>query len=129
MPAAHSTRFNRLRDRPLTGDPRRLVGVDMRTSAGRRYREIVEQLTTEFGVANAIALRELAGLRYTLEQTQAAIVSGDARARTDLVRISNLIARRERELREANVVAEAKRLPASLEQHLARKAAEKLGAG
>jgi hypothetical protein len=63
MPAAHSTRFNRLRDRPLTGDPRRLVGIDMRTSAGRRYREIVEQLTTEFGTANAIALRELAGLR------------------------------------------------------------------
>jgi hypothetical protein len=101
MPAA---RPDPLRDRPLTSDPRRLVGVDMRSLGGRRYRAIVEHLAAEFGTANAIALRELAGLRYTLEQTQAAIVSGDTRARTDLVRISNLIARRERELRERSAL-------------------------
>jgi hypothetical protein len=113
----------------MTNDPRRLDGVDMRTSAGRRYRDIVDQLAAEFGAVHPVALRELAGLRYTLEQTQAAIVSGDTRARSDLVRISNLIARRERELRESSAVAAAKKLPASLEQHLARKAAKKATAG
>jgi hypothetical protein len=54
----------------MTNDPRRLDGIDMRTSAGRRYRDIVDALAIEFGVAvNPVALRELAGLRYTLEQT------------------------------------------------------------
>jgi hypothetical protein len=113
----------------MTNDPRRLDGVDMRTSAGRRYRDIVDQLAAEFGAVHPVALRELAGLRYTLEQTQPAIVAGDARARTDLVRISNLIARRERELRESSIVAAAKKLPASLEAHLARRSAEKASAG
>jgi hypothetical protein len=63
----------------MTNDPRRLDGIDMRTSAGRRYRDIVDQLAAEFGAVNPIALRELAGLRYTLEQMQAAVVAGDAR--------------------------------------------------
>jgi hypothetical protein len=120
MPAAHPARLSRARDRPLVGDPRRLDGVDMRTKAGQRYSEIVEALVAEFGSANKIALRELAGLRYTLEQTQASIVAGDVRARSDLVRISNLIARRERELRESNVVAAAK-AAAPLSAYLGRK--------
>jgi hypothetical protein len=104
----------------MTNDPRRLDGIDMRTSAGRRYRDIVDQLAAEFGAVNPIALRELAGLRYTLEQTQAAVVAGGARARSDLVRVSNLIARRERELRESSVVAAARK-PAPLHAYLGRK--------
>jgi hypothetical protein len=104
----------------MTNDPRRLDGVDMRTSAGRRYRDIVDQLAAEFGAVNPVALRELAGLRYTLEQTQAAVVAGDARARSDLVRVSNLIARRERELRESSIVAAARK-PAPLHAYLGRK--------
>jgi hypothetical protein len=123
-----STRLPRRRS-IMTNDPRRLDGVDMRTSAGRRYRDIVDALALEFGAVNPVALRELAGLRYTLEQTQAAVVAGDARARSDLVRVSNLIARRERELRETSAVAAAKKLPASLEQHLARRSAEKANVG
>jgi hypothetical protein len=75
---SQSNRLNRRRA-ITTNDPRRLDGIDMRTSAGRRYRDIVDQLAAEFGVVNPIALRELAGLRYTLEQTQAAVVAGDAR--------------------------------------------------
>jgi hypothetical protein len=114
----------------MTNDPRRLDGIDMRTSAGRRYRDIVDALAVEFGAAvNPVALRELAGLRYTLEQTQAAVVAGDARARSDLVRVSNLIARRELSLRETSAATAAKKLPASLEQHLARRSAEKANAG
>jgi hypothetical protein len=107
MPAVHPNRLNRRRA-VTTNDPRRLSGVDMRTSAGRRYRDIVDQIAVEFGAVNPVALRELAGLRYTLEQTQAAVVAGDARARSDLVRVSNLIARRELALREAKLA-----LPAS----------------
>jgi hypothetical protein len=128
MPAVHQNRLNRRRA-IMTNDPRRLSGIDMRTSAGRRYRDIVDQLAAEFGAVDPVALRELAGLRYTLEQTQAAVVAGDASARSDLVRVSNLIARRERELRESSAVAAAKRLPASLEAHLARRSAEKAIAG
>lgn len=120
MPTAHPARLTRVRDRPLVGDPRRLAGIDMRTRAGLRFKEIAEALLVEFGSANKIALRELAGLRFALEQTQASIVAGDVRARSDLVRISNLIARRERELRESSVVAAAKS-PAPLHAYLGRK--------
>jgi hypothetical protein len=102
----------------MTNDPRRLAGIDMRTSAGRRYRDIVDQLAIEFGAVNPVALRELAGLRYTLEQTQAAVVAGDARARSDLVRVSNLIARRELALREAKLALPAS-TPSNLHDRLA----------
>src|SRR5580658_2449638 len=87
----------------LTNNPHKLDGVDMRTQRGRRYRDIVDALITEFGPANPVGLRELAGLKFTLEQTQAAVVAGDPRAREDLVRISNLVARREREMRGASL--------------------------
>jgi hypothetical protein len=73
----------------------------MRTQRGRRYRDIVDALIAEFGAANSVGLRELAGLKFTLEQTQAAVVAGDQRAREDLVRVSNLVARREKEMRGA----------------------------
>jgi len=84
----------------LTNNPHRLDGVDMRTERGRRYRDIVDALIDEFGASNPVGLRELAGLKFTLEQTQAAVVAGDQRAREDLVRISNLVARREAVMRE-----------------------------
>jgi hypothetical protein len=85
----------------LTNNPHKLDGVDMRTQRGRRYRDIVDALIAEFGAANSVGLRELAGLKFTLEQTQAAVVGGDQRAREDLVRVSNLVARREKEMRGA----------------------------
>jgi len=121
MPAVRPDRPSRPSDRPLVGDPRRLEGIDMRTKAGLRYREIVEALVAEFGSANKIALRELAGHRFALEQTQALIVAGDVRARTDAVRLANLVARKTREMRESVHSIAAKQLPATLEQHLARK--------
>jgi hypothetical protein len=83
----------------LTNDPRRLAGVDMRSAGGRRYRDLVDQLVSQFGEANLEAVRELAGLRFSLEQCQASVVNGDVRAREDLVRLLNLIGRREKELR------------------------------
>jgi hypothetical protein len=101
----------------LTNNPYRLDGVDMRTERGRRYRDIVDALIAEFGSANPVGLRELAGLKFTLEQTQAAVVAGDQRAREDLVRISNLVARREAVMREA--ARPARDLTPSLDEYLA----------
>ena len=112
-------RLNRRRS-IMTNDPRRLDGVDMQTSGGRRYRDIVEQIAAEFGAANPLALRELAGLKYTLERTQADVVLGDARAREDLVRLSNLVTRREQALREARLAAPSA-APTSLHERLAKR--------
>lgn len=83
----------------LTNDPRRLPGVDGRTGAGRRFRDIVDQLIREFGDHDTVRIRELAGLKYSLEQTQGLVIAGDQRACEDLVRLSNLVARREIELK------------------------------
>jgi hypothetical protein len=101
----------------LTNNPYRLDGVDMRTERGRRYRDIVDALMAEFGSSNPVGLRELAGLKFTLEQTQAAVVAGDERAREDLVRISNLVARREAVMLEAARPARAS--SPSLDEYLA----------
>ena len=96
--ATADARLNRRRS-VLTNDPRRLPGVDMRSHHGRRFRDIVEVLLAEFGNVDTARLREVASLKFTLEMTQSAVLSGDASKADDLVRISNLIARKERELR------------------------------
>lgn len=84
----------------LTNDPRRLAGVDMRSAAGRRFRDIVEALQREHGAeSDPSRLREVASLKLTLEAAQAAALNGDAAMTTEVVRLSNLIARRERDLR------------------------------
>jgi hypothetical protein len=112
-----------------TNDPRRLAGVDMRSAGGRRYRDLVDQLISQFGDSNLEAVRELAALRFTLEQCQASVVNGDAHAREHLVRLFNLIGRREKVLRDARHM-EAKR-PAlvTLQQHLAKRSAERARKG
>lgn len=104
----------------FTNDPRRLAGVDMRSPHGRRFRDIVNGLVAEFGEADVTRLRELGGLKYSLEQVQAAVVAGDSRACEDLVRLSNLIARREAEL-WARAAAKAPK-PPSLAEKLKAKA-------
>jgi hypothetical protein len=86
----------------LTNNPHHLDGIDMRSPRGRRYRDIVDAIISEFGSSNPVAVRELAGLVFTREQLQAAIVAGDRTALEDLVRVSNLIARRESTMRDAN---------------------------
>ena len=116
--AAPRTRNNRS---GFTNNPYRLEGVDMRSERGRRYRDIVDGLVAEFGDTDAASIRELAGLKIVCEGTQAAVVAGDASAREDLVRISNLIARRETAMRES-VRSRPDPTP-SLSDYLAQKAA------
>jgi len=87
----------------FTNNPYKLEGVDGRSPRARRYRDVVDALIGEFGLHDPVAIRELAGLKITLEMTQGQVVAGDSRAREDLVRVSNLIARREKEMRDAKL--------------------------
>jgi hypothetical protein len=90
----------------------------MRTSAGRRFSRIADALVKEFPGASPFLLRELAGLKFTLEETQAAVIGGDVKAREDLIRVLNAIGRRERQLRVAKLAAKA--TGPSLDDYLAR---------
>ncbi len=78
----------------------RLPGLDFRTPEGRRYREIADAVFAEYEGEDPIRLRELAGLKLTLEQVQALTIRGDRKALEDLVRLSNLITRRENEIKD-----------------------------
>jgi hypothetical protein len=71
-----------------------------------------------FPGASPLLLRELAGLKFTLEQTQAAVIGGDVKAREDLIRVLNAIGRRERQLRVAKLTTKA--TGPSLDDYLAR---------
>jgi hypothetical protein len=97
----------------------RTPGVDMRSQEGRRYFTIVTELLAEFGDGDPGRIRELAGLKFSLEQIQAEVIGGNQRAREDLVRVSNLIARREGELRTRKASSVA--APAALTAYLATK--------
>jgi hypothetical protein len=76
-----------------------LSGVDGRSERGRRWRDILEALIAEYGLGWPDRLRELASLKLSLEATQAAVINGDTLRSEDLVRLANLITRRERELK------------------------------
>src|SRR5208283_1389381 len=92
--AAVVTRPSKVRS-AITNNLYLLAGVDGRSATGRRFRDIVEVLISEYGDADRDRIRELASLKVTRETTQAAAVKGDAKACEDLVRLSNLIGRRE----------------------------------
>lgn len=91
----------------------------MNTQQGRRYKAIVEDLVAEYGQTDITRLRELAALRVALEQTQGEVVGGSVKAREDMVRLCNLAARREAELRQRVASAAATRTATPLRQRLA----------
>lgn len=108
-------------------DPFKIAGVDMRSEAGRKFRDLAARVIAEHGPdLDPTKVRELAGLRLNVEITQAALVNGDPKARNDLVRLSNLAKRAERELR-ASKRAAATAPPSSLHERLAAKYAAKGG--
>jgi hypothetical protein len=80
-------------------DGARVPGIDMRTSDGRRHSRIADALIRDFGDVDPVRLRELAGLKFTAEKTQAAFVGGDMRASADLIRLRTIIAQIEADLR------------------------------
>jgi hypothetical protein len=103
----------------VTNNPFFLPGVDMRSTRGRRYRDIVTALIADFGDTDTAALRDLATSRLALEDVQAAVIAGNVSAREDMVRIGNLIGRREAALRESAIANQAQ--PQTLAQYLAAK--------
>ena len=72
-------------------------GLDQRSPRGRRWRDLLDGLIAEYGTAYPEKLRSLAVLKLSLEATQAAVLRGDILRSEDIVRLENLIGRRERE--------------------------------
>ncbi len=114
-----SSRLPKLRS-AVTNNPRKLLGVDMRSARVRRYADIVEVLEVEFGADDPDALREIASLKLSLEDAQRDVLMGDAKAREDQVRLSNLITRRETALRAKR---RQKKAGPNLKDYIAAKAA------
>jgi hypothetical protein len=85
--------------------PRRLPGLDLRSAEGKHYSVIYAEVAAEFGAEkrNISRLREIAGLRCALEQIQTEVVRGFPKAREDMVRVSNLLIRREKELQASGL--------------------------
>jgi hypothetical protein len=102
---------------------RPLAGLDMRSQEAKAFMARLAEVTAEYPDGDPARLREIAGLRVTLEQVQVEILKGSSRARSDLVRLSNLISRREGELSTRQTV-KAPALP-TIKDHLARIAARR----
>ncbi len=94
-----AVRHPRARSRITNNVRESLVGVDGRSERARRYRDLLEGLIVEFGPHEPDKLRALAAMKLSLEATQAAVINGDVLRSEDLVRLANVISRREQELR------------------------------
>jgi len=81
-----------------TNNARKLVGVDMKSGHGRRFRALVDSLAVRYAGLDPTVLREVAGLKLTAEICQLAVIEGDRKAAGDLVRTINLLSRREAQL-------------------------------
>jgi hypothetical protein len=102
---------------------RPLAGLDMRSQEAKAFMARLTEVTAEYPNGEPGRLREIAGLRLTLEQVQVEVMNGSSRARADLVRLSNLISRREGELSTRQVVRAP--APPTIKDHLARLAARR----
>ena len=100
--------------------PFKIAGIDMRSEHGRRFRDLAARVIAEYGDIDPVKVRELAGLKLSIEITQAALIGGDRRARNDLVRLLNHVSRAERALREGKR-AQPDPSPAPLSAYLGRK--------
>ena len=105
----------------ISNEPRRFAAdTDMRSVEGRRFADIYDGLAAEFGPgADPARLHEIARLKFMLERA----LSAEACSLEDIVRLTNVIERKERALRAAKRVARGA-LP-SLHDHLVRRSAER----
>ena len=113
-------RHPRARSRITNNVRESLVGVDGRSERARRYRDLLEGLIVEFGPGEPDNLRALAAMKLSLEATQAAVINGDVLRSEDLVRLANVISKRERELRAKQRQREVEQ-PTGLRTRLAGK--------
>jgi hypothetical protein len=79
----------------------RLKDVDMRSRRGRRYKATAAAVIAEHGLLHPTALRELVALKFIVDEARDQAISGDQRARQDWLKLSDLVARRESQIREA----------------------------
>lgn len=77
---------------------RPLARLDMRTQEGKQFVARLKEVNLEYPDGDPARLREIAGLRMALDAVLVEVMNGSSRARADLVRLSNLISRREGEL-------------------------------
>jgi hypothetical protein len=70
----------------------------MRTQEGKQFVARLKEVNLEYPDGDPARLREIAGLRMALDAVLVEVMNGSSRARADLVRLSNLISRREGEL-------------------------------
>ena len=103
----------------VTNNLFRIAGVDGRSAAARRWRDIAVAAIEQFGAHNPEALRELVGLRFTRERVQSDLVAGNTRAAEDIVRLGRLIYRLETTLRQANAAHMARAKVSPLARHFA----------
>ena len=106
---------------PTANSPFTLPGVDGRSPDGRRFRELAEALVAEYGSVDVFAIRELSGLKLMLERQHEEILRGDRQSLEDLVRLSNVVERKEKALRLRARQKPAPRPLASLRDHLSVK--------
>ena len=74
-------------------------GLDGNSKRGRRWRDFLEAAIGEYETDYPDKVREIAMLRLGLEDAQTEVFAGDISQSENVVRISNLISRREKELR------------------------------
>jgi hypothetical protein len=76
-----------------TNDPRRLAGVDRNSSAARRFRDLVEDLTAELGgdlsPAETLQVRNAATLQLHSEELAAKMVRGEPVDPEEVTRAAN----------------------------------------
>jgi hypothetical protein len=131
-----SVRFQTLECETVTGRPQKVQarltnrlresphGLNGNTERGRRWRDLLELAIAEFGEGYPDKLREIATLKFSLEAAQAEVFAGDIAQSENVVRLSNLISRREKEMRAKARQREAERPAIGPREHFARKAAK-----
>lgn len=126
----HNATISRTNRSAVSNRSRILDGVDGRSAAARRFRDICRGYEAEAGGSvtevERDLIRQAAGLTLRAEQLQAAIVRGEPVNNDELIRLSSTAKR----LLEAIRAKAAKRKPAAptLQEHLAKRAAERAGA-
>ena len=89
-----------LRGKPDTIGSRGLPMIDGRTARGARYLDIMATTAAEFPLADSYRLCELVGLRFSIEAESSAIVAHSGTKALDvLVRLQNILERKEKALR------------------------------
>jgi hypothetical protein len=94
-PVARRSRIHRSK---ISNGTLMLRGIDGRSAEARRYRDLLESYSAEFGPAAQTEpvmalIRQAAGLTVQAEGMQAAIVRGEAIDVEQLVRVTNALAR------------------------------------